>query len=158
MALLHDPTSHDASQPTKPTFFDLFKFYPIFNQLCQYLPIREIINLTRTCRALSNLYQTLLPQQWNVDRSLLRFVQKPRGLRAQLAKCAGLISGGFAVQFFERVHWPDSTLDIFVEQGEKAQQLELYLREHEGYRLKGTTDSRSVFLRGILHVKPPSLI
>ena len=146
MALLQDPILHGAGQleTTKPTLYDLFETYPIFDRLCLHLPIREIINLTRTCRALSKLYQTLLHlQQWNVDRSLLRFVKEPRQLRAQMAKCDGLISGSFALQFFERVHWPDSGLDIFVREGHNAQQLELYILEKEGYefsRIKHNSD------------------
>ena len=127
---------HIESQFTKPTLLDLFQSYPIFDRLCLHLRIREIINLTRTCKALSHLYQRLLRlQKWDVDRSLQYFVKKPRELRNQLPECDGLISGSFALQFCARMHWPDSDLDIFVS-GPGAQQLELYILSQEGYLLK----------------------
>ena len=82
MALPDDPTLHIASQSPKPTLLDVLQSYPVFDRLCLHLLIREIINLTRTCRALFNLYQTLLRlQKWDVDRSLRRFVKNPRQLR-----------------------------------------------------------------------------
>ena len=153
MALSDDPTLHSASQSPKPTLLDLFESYPVFDRLCQHLPMREIINLTRTCRALSNLYQTLLRlKKWDVDRSLRRFVNDPRQLRAQLGKCEGLISGSFALQFFERVHWHDSDLDIFVEQGPRATELELYILSQEGYRLKAIRHNRDPGWRDTVEV------
>jgi len=115
---------------------DLFQCYPIFERLCAYMPIAGIIYLTQTCKALSHLYQTLLGlQQWNVDRDLLRFVEDPRRFRTQLGKCDGLISGSFALQFFERVYWEGSDLDIFVEDRIEAQKFEHYLSNVENYEL-----------------------
>ncbi len=100
------------------------------------MPIAGIINLTRTCRTLSHLYQTLLDlQQWNVDRDLLRFVKDPRRFRTQLGKCDGLISGSFALQFFERVYWEGSGLDVFVEDRREAREFEHYLVNVENYKL-----------------------
>ncbi|KAL8691236.1 MAG: hypothetical protein Q9218_003494 [Villophora microphyllina] len=106
----------------------------IFDRLCVHLSIGEIIRLTRTCKALSHLYRTLVGlRHWNVDRDLLRFVKDPWGFRSQLARYDGLISGSFALQFFERVCWEESNLDIFSESGEGAQTLEKYLKEKERY-------------------------
>ena len=45
-----------------------------------------------------------------------------------------LISGSFAVQFFERVTWNESDLDIFVNFQADATEFEQYLCEREGYR------------------------
>lgn len=47
-----------------------------------------------------------------------------------------LISGSFAIQFFERVNWDESDLDIFVhdERGTGTRGFEQYLCEREGYR------------------------
>ena len=38
-----------------------------------------------------------------------------------------LISGSFAVQFFEGVTWTESDLDIFVEYGSDAKEMEAYI-------------------------------
>ncbi len=101
MSLCDGPSPNNGlRQGTHLNLLDLFQCYPIFDRLCAHMPIAGSINLTRTCRTLSHLYQTLLDlQQWNVDRDLLRFVKDPRRFRTQLGKCDGLISGSFALQF-----------------------------------------------------------
>lgn len=45
-----------------------------------------------------------------------------------------LISGSFAIQFFERVNWIESDLDIFVQDETGTWEFEQYLCEREGYR------------------------
>ena len=52
-----------------------------------------------------------------------------------MGKYGALISGSFAIQFFERVVWEESDLDIFVEEGLDASNFEQYLCEKEGYHL-----------------------
>ena len=42
-------------------------------------------------------------------------MDNPVNFRSELAKHQGLISGSFALQFFEGVVWPKSDLDIFIE-------------------------------------------
>jgi hypothetical protein len=136
MSLCDGPSSNGLRQDTHLNLLDLFQWYPIFDRLCAHMPIAGIINLTRTCRTLSHLYQTLLDlQQWNVDRDLLRFVKDPRRFRTQLGKCDGLISGSFALQFFERVFWEGSGLDVFVEDRREAREFEHYLVNVENYKL-----------------------
>lgn len=78
------------------------------------------------------MYQSLISAQWNVDRGLKRFVQDPKGLRSHMGIHNALISGSFAVQFFERVVWKDSDMDIFVEGGLEASAMECYLF-NDGY-------------------------
>ena len=87
--------------------------YPIFDRICSYLGVDDIILVSKTCKRLSSLYQTVLKSQWNVDHALRRFVKNPQGLRSQIARCHGLIARSFATQFFARVVWPDWELDIY---------------------------------------------
>ncbi|KAL8683009.1 MAG: hypothetical protein Q9186_001004 [Xanthomendoza sp. 1 TL-2023] len=118
------------------SLFDIFdreSQYPVFDRLCDNLLIADIIALTQTCRRFSGLYKYLLPIQWDVDRRLARFVRDPVGLRSQMGRTDALISGSFALQYFERVTWPASDLDIFVEYGEQCQKLCEYLAETEEY-------------------------
>ena len=102
-------------------------YYPIFIRLCEVLSIAEIIALTRTCKKFQNLYQTLLPLQWNVDRTLQRFVTDPRRFRQEMGKHDALISGGTVLQYFERVVWKESDLDIYVQDGPKAEAMAHYV-------------------------------
>lgn len=126
----------------KPSFLDIFHLesrYPIFDRICSFLAIDSIIALTRTCRALSGLYQSLIPLQWNVDRHLSRFVRDPQLFRSQMAIRNALVSGSLAVQFFERVVWKESDLDIFIQEGKDAKAFGKYLTEKEGYKFSGTS-------------------
>lgn len=44
-----------------------------------------------------------------------------------------VISGSFAVQYFDRQTWKESDLDIFIAKGQSAWDLERYLCEVENY-------------------------
>lgn len=101
--------------------------YPIFTRFCEILSNAEIIALTRTCKRLRHLYQDLLPSQWDVDRTLRRFVMNPQALRRQMGKHDALISGSIALQFFERVIWRESDLDIYVQEGPQAEAMAHYV-------------------------------
>lgn len=128
-------------QPPGPSLIDLFdrtRYYPIAKTLSTYLSIAEIIPLTRTCRALSPLYQTFLQRHWKITPHLTRFVSAPYAFRAKLSEHNALISGSLALQFFMRVSWPDSDMDVYVQRGEDADALETYLFTAEGYELDTT--------------------
>lgn len=115
--------------------FQIDQYFPVTSGLCDYLSIIDIINLTRTCRSLSGLYQALLPHKWDVDRALGRFFCYPHRFRSQLGRCNALVSGSFATQFFERVTWTDADIDIYVENELQTHALRAYLEETEGYTL-----------------------
>ena len=115
--------------------FDRHMCYPFFIKLCEHLSIAEIVALTRTCKKYADLYQYLLPVQWNVDHGLRRFVTDPYGFRSQMAKTDALIAGTFAAQFFARTSWKPFKLVIFVEHGEHADTFQRYLLDKEGYDL-----------------------
>ncbi|KAL8686449.1 MAG: hypothetical protein Q9218_007098 [Villophora microphyllina] len=74
-----------------------------------------------------------------MDRRLRRFVKDPKALRSFMGKHDVLISGSFAIQFFERVTWDESDLDLYAEQGPNAEALEKYLCEQEGYKFARET-------------------
>lgn len=123
------------------TFVETFSrdsHYPIFSCLCDHLSIGDILALSRTCKKLSGIYEYLTPMRWNVDKQLQRFVNDPAGLRSKMGELNILISGSFAIQFFERVTWPSSDLDMYVRDGKGADALRAYLVNSEGYTLQTT--------------------
>lgn len=129
---------------TKTSILDIMQLesrYPVFDRICSHLSIDSIIALTRTCRGLSTLYHSLIPLQWNVDRLLSRFVQDSQFFRSQMGKNNALVSGSVAIQFFERVVWKESDLDIYIEEGEKATAFGNYLTEEEGYEFQRATEN-----------------
>ena len=74
-----------------------------------------------------------------------------------MAKYDALISGSFALQFFERVTWPDSDLDIFVEQGEGCELFCKYLVEAEGYDLVRSQDQDRYAMYDLMEVSVMAL-
>lgn len=92
--------------------------YPIYRAIYSHLEIGDIVALTRTCKKLSDTYKRLLPLEWKINEKLSYFLKDPHEFRSQMAEHEALISGSFAIQFFARKFWPDSDLDVFVEQGD----------------------------------------
>lgn len=60
-----------------------------------------------------------------------------------MAETNALISSSFAIQFFERVVWPSSNLDMYVEEGEDSDTIAQYLVMSEGYTLEDTIRPQS---------------
>ncbi|KAI4715738.1 hypothetical protein E4T48_08086 [Aureobasidium sp. EXF-10727] len=111
-------------------------FAPIFDALTSQLPIKDVIALTRTCHAFQPLYQKMISNNaWDINKRLKKFVKDPRGFRKRLAELDGIISGGFALQFMDRVAWDGSDLDVCVQVGKNADAFCRYMEEVEGYDL-----------------------
>ena len=107
--------------------------YPIYVKIVDSLPIRDIIALTRTCKSFSKIYQDTLPQQWNINQHLKRWMKDPHSFRSLMARHNALIVGDLALQFFDKAKYPDAVLDIYVDKGASASAFHDYLVEHEGY-------------------------
>ena len=116
--------------------FDLFACYPVLDRICFYLSIGTIVALSRTCKRLSHAYRDLLRTQWNIDMKLSKFVADSTRFRLQLRESEAIISGSFAVQFFDRTTYQDSDLDIFIKHGDQVGALADHLTAVEGYRLR----------------------
>ncbi len=127
--------------------FDVDSKYSIGTRICWLLPVQDTINLTKTCKAFSTLYGSLISSQWNMEWRLARFVRDVTSFRCQMAKTNALISGSFALQFFDRVCWPASDLDINIRQGSDT--LESYLCRVEGYTLQRSTDGDKYNMIGV---------
>ncbi|KAF7887809.1 uncharacterized protein EAF01_010963 [Botrytis porri] len=120
---------------------DILLCYPIFHNVCAHLDPNDIMLFRLTTTQLSPSFNSLFKTQWNINRQLTRFVQDPVGFRSRLAKHDALISGSFALQFFERRFWLDSDLDIYVQGANNfrdPEQIGKYLIKHEGYKLQGS--------------------
>lgn len=111
---------------------DADRYYPVYDQLCSYMPVPSVLALSATCKQLRNAFQ----ERYSVDHRLLRFVEDPLRLRSELGRHGALISGSFALQFFAQQTWLDSDLDIFVERGAAAEAFDTYLQKEEHYCLE----------------------
>ncbi|RAL60990.1 hypothetical protein DID88_010086 [Monilinia fructigena] len=120
---------------------DIFLCYPIFDNICAHLDPQDILFLQLATKKLSPSFESLFNTQWNINRQLTRFVNDPVNFRSKLAKHDALISGSFALQFFERRFWHDSDLDIYVDGSNELRSpdpIGEYLVEREGYKLRST--------------------
>lgn len=139
-----------SSRP-RPTFFDIFdeSQYPVFTRICELIPVDSILALNQTCKSLSNLYQRIQPTQWNIDRRLGEYFRDPSQVRSLMGECDALISGRFAVEFFERTKFPaQRLLEIYVE-ASKAERLVSHLVEVENYLKRKQPMERCIIPNGV---------
>lgn len=133
---------------------DIFKCYPIFDSICAYLDPKDIYAFRLTTKQLSPFFEILFRSQWNINRKLTRFVRDPIGLRSQLGRHGALISGSFAVQFFDRGVW-EAGLDVYVH-GSNADGLGEYLVGREGYVVRDVRTEENgglvEFTRQVKHI------
>lgn len=80
-------------------------------------------------------------------------MRDPQLFRSELGKHNALVSGSVALQFFERVVWRESDLDVFIEEGENAGTFHKYLTEKEYYKLNTTAFFPGYMMSDIEQVK-----
>lgn len=94
---------------------DRSTYATIFDIIFDDLENADVIRLCRTCRLCSNIYKESISRKWNVDKCLSRFVTHPKDFRYNLGLNQALIIGDVPLQFFSRLTWKESSLDILVE-------------------------------------------
>lgn len=135
-------------------FFQLFSLYPIFGRLSNYLSIADIIALTRTHRSLTHVYKHLEANRWNVDKTLRRFVVNTANFRSQMARYDALVFGSLPLQFFERVVWEESDMDVIIKGKKEADAFGEYLITAEGYEF--VRCRRSGMIDGLIDYNLPA--
>ncbi|KAF7967013.1 hypothetical protein HWV62_36235 [Athelia sp. TMB] len=93
----------------------------------------EIFSFRRTCRLGRRATDSYTARAFSVNRSLLRFFDKPESFRSLQERTNTLISGSFALAVLDRTIYPDSDLDLYTHPG-YAPTVAEWLSQ-EGYRL-----------------------
>ncbi|KAF7971099.1 hypothetical protein HWV62_22096 [Athelia sp. TMB] len=93
----------------------------------------EIFSFRRTCRLGRRATDSYTARAFSVNRSLLRFFDKPESFRSLQERTSTLISGSFALAVLDRTIYPDSDLDLYTHPG-YAPNVAEWLSQ-EGYRL-----------------------
>jgi hypothetical protein len=133
------------------------RYYPVYQLLLSMLDSLSIVRLSKTCRGLATLYRGAIRQEWSVDRLLGRFVSQPLALRSVMRDHGAVISGSFALQFFARQCWKESSLDLVVEKSIHALALGSYLVAREGYKVVPKEEEPSPrYLEGTVSDPPGS--
>lgn len=79
-------------------------------KVISYWGATDITRIASTSRRM----RTALQRCWNVDRELACWFDCPSDFRQMLGQCGAVISGSTAIQFFNRVRYPSSDLDIVI--------------------------------------------
>ena len=113
---------------TVPELTDLLssRYEPIRERILHHTDTKSVLALSSTNR---QLRASIRESEFNINVKLKRFVQDPYTFRTLLGHAGGLISGSFALQFFERVVWPETELDVFLDEGLQGALLE-HLQVH----------------------------
>lgn len=125
----HHGGNNDKKSPP-PTIMTLLDIYPIRQNILSHLSTRDLLQLVGTSRIMREDFRA---KEWDINAKLSRFFQNPVAFRSQLGQSNALITGSFPLQFFERVVWPDSTLDIIIQANHSDDMVE-FLTKIEGYR------------------------
>lgn len=75
----------------------------------------------------------------------------PQCFREEMRKHGAVISGGLALQFFDRAVWQESDMDVFVREGRGSRALGQYLVYKEGYSMSRETSEEAFrrYLRSV---------
>lgn len=117
-------------------FVEIFTpaYDPISTLVCSYLGIAGLATLYQVNKAFYRLKEYLEKRHFNLNKRLSDFVADPHVFRSQLGKYNALISGPFALDFFEFGRSKVPHLDILAEAGIHAEEFTYYLQNCEGYK------------------------
>jgi len=142
MEKFHPEAGSDIQQAQKDekSLLDVLALYPI-----SHLDNGGLLTLRKLSKQLSTNLSTNIKEQWNVRRGLGRFVRNPIGLCSQMARHGALISGSFAMQFFDDILWKESDLDVYSQNGEAVSAFGPCLLHEERYRFVEESIERDTY-------------
>ncbi|KAG9045896.1 hypothetical protein FS842_001045 [Serendipita sp. 407] len=89
----------------------------IVDVLYPHLSVKDVLNVSKACRATLLAVNAWLPSAYNINKHLEPFfgdLKNTLRFRSIQAETGTLISGSQALQFFDRAHYLDSDLDLYV--------------------------------------------
>ena len=111
----------------------LFRYSTIYDRILSCLPPISLTRMSSVNRAVRLATQDFASRAYNINRRLERFVKDPMSFRSLMARMGLVISGSFALQFFDRTYYPKSDLDLYLHPNRHMIEVGLYL-EREGYK------------------------
>ena len=101
------------------------------NIFCRLTPL-SLTRMASVCRGIRSVAKDFQRRAYNINRRLELFVTDPGAFRSLMARTHMVISGSFALQFFDRTFYPESDLDIYVHPDGSIGEVGLYLIK-DGY-------------------------
>ncbi|KAI0083367.1 hypothetical protein BDY19DRAFT_900417 [Irpex rosettiformis] len=88
--------------------------YLIYDLIFSAASPGSILRFSRTCHAAHLATRDYFARTFKINKHLSRFFDDPLAFRSLQAKTSTLISGSSALQFFDRTHYEESDLDLYV--------------------------------------------
>ncbi|OBZ78027.1 NADPH-dependent methylglyoxal reductase GRE2 [Grifola frondosa] len=88
--------------------------HPIYDKILSHLSPVSLVRLEKASCLTRFAAKDFASRAYNINRLLSRFFTDPIAFRSLQARTAALISGSFALQFFDRTFYPESDLDLYV--------------------------------------------
>ena len=110
----------------------IFSRHPIYDNIFSCLTPLALTRMASVNRAIRAVTKDFTARAYNVNRRLSRFFSDSFIFRSLMARVHMVISGSFALQFFDRTYYPDSDLDLYLHPDRNIIDVGLYLQQ-EGY-------------------------
>ena len=78
------------------------------------LDLLSLIRISRTSTCLHSMYLCYRDSAWEPTALYRRWFLQPTSFRRLLRKTNAIVSGSFALQFFDRSYYPESDMDIYL--------------------------------------------
>lgn len=109
--------------------------HQILQHFFAFWEINDLITLSYLSSWLRGVYKRYQSDVWNIDRFLGSWFPDASGFRRVMRSTGAVISGSQVLQFFDRVRYIDSDLDIFLGVGGSMEMGRYF--EKDGYRFEG---------------------
>ncbi|KAI0659026.1 hypothetical protein C8Q70DRAFT_916411 [Cubamyces menziesii] len=106
--------------------------HTLYGNIFAHCSPRSLLRFRRVSRAAQQAVQDYMDRAFNVNKRLSRYFRDPLAFRSLQARTAAIVSGSFALQFFDRTYYPESDLDIYTHPERSLLDVGLYLQS-EGY-------------------------
>lgn len=152
--LNYDMTDLDTLSQHQPWLVEMLLQPTLLEVLSSSLSISDFFSLFRVCKRLYRIKNHTLRLICGINAALKAFVVDATMFRAQLGHYNAVISGPFALNFFQLSSNRVSKLDIFVKEGADADQFTDYLQTTEEYKNDSEIDTvRSQCQDSMIHVQ-----
>ncbi|KAF9011195.1 hypothetical protein BDQ17DRAFT_1420612 [Cyathus striatus] len=105
------PTNHSASDH----ILTIFSSSHVYNLIFSCFDFAELVRISQTCRLVKTAVSSFCGHAYDIHKHLSHYFDDPAGFRNLQVRTTAIICDSNVLQFFERTSYPDTALDIFVQ-------------------------------------------
>lgn len=135
------------------TIIQIFSDREISSYLFSHLSPKEFLRISRTCKEGKVAVSAYFVKAFDVNARLERFFSNPLAFRFVQAQTSTLISGSFALQFFDRTSYVSSDLDLYLHL-EHRRTMGRWLLHEAGYSFSPYRGQEQDFESAVLRKNP----